>query len=51
MKTRSRIRPRRPLQGARPAFPDLVGYTEAEFQQALWPPVMARANLGKHRSR
>ena len=32
-----------------PAFSDLVGYTEAEFQQAVWPPVMDRANLDKHR--
>jgi PAS domain S-box-containing protein len=31
------------------AFADLVGYTEAEFQQAIWPPVMDRANLDKHR--
>jgi PAS domain S-box-containing protein len=31
------------------AFSDLVGYTEAEFQQAVWPPVMDRANLDKHR--
>ncbi len=32
-----------------PAFSDLLGYTEAEFQQAIWPPVMDRANLDKHR--
>jgi PAS domain S-box-containing protein len=31
------------------AFSDLVGYTEPEFQQAVWPPVMDRANLDKHR--
>jgi PAS domain S-box-containing protein len=31
------------------AFSDLVGYSEAEFQQAVWPPVMDRANLDKHR--
>ena len=31
------------------AFSDLVGYSEAEFQQAIWPPVMDRANLDKHR--
>ncbi|HKP20970.1 MAG TPA: PAS domain S-box protein, partial [Thermoleophilaceae bacterium] len=31
------------------AFTDLLGYTEAEFQQAVWPPVMDRANLDKHR--
>jgi PAS domain S-box-containing protein len=31
------------------AFADLIGYTEAEFQQAIWPPVMDRANLDKHR--
>jgi PAS domain S-box-containing protein len=31
------------------AFTDLVGYSEAEFQQAVWPPVMDRANLDKHR--
>ena len=31
------------------AFSDLIGYTEAEFQQAVWPPVMDRANLDKHR--
>ena len=30
-------------------FTDLLGYTEAEFQQAVWPPVMDRANLDKHR--
>ena len=31
------------------AFADLVGYSESEFQQAVWPPVMDRANLDKHR--
>jgi len=31
------------------SFTDLLGYTEAEFQQAVWPPVMDRANLDKHR--
>ena len=31
------------------AFRDLVGYSESEFQQAVWPPVMDRANLDKHR--
>ena len=31
------------------AFTDLIGYTEAEFQQAVWPPVMDRGNLDKHR--
>jgi PAS domain S-box-containing protein len=31
------------------AFSDLVGYSENEFQQAIWPPVMDRANLDKHR--
>jgi PAS domain S-box-containing protein len=31
------------------AFTDLVGYSESEFQQAIWPPVMDRANLDKHR--
>jgi PAS domain S-box-containing protein len=31
------------------AFTDLVGYSEAEFHQAVWPPVMDRANLDKHR--
>jgi PAS domain S-box-containing protein len=30
-------------------FTDLLGYTEAEFQQAVWPPVMDRGNLDKHR--
>ena len=30
-------------------FSDLVGYSESEFQQAVWPPVMDRANLDKHR--
>jgi PAS domain S-box-containing protein len=37
------------FQELNPAFSDLVGYTEAEFQQAVWPPVMDRANLDKHR--
>ncbi len=32
-----------------PAFTDLVGYSETEFKQAVWPPVMDRANLTKHR--
>ncbi len=31
------------------AFSDLVGYPEAEFAAATWPPVMDRANLPKHR--
>ncbi|HEV3379191.1 MAG TPA: PAS domain S-box protein, partial [Thermoleophilaceae bacterium] len=31
------------------AFSDLVGYPEQEFKSASWPPVMDRANLGKHR--
>ncbi len=31
------------------AFSDLIGYSEAEFKQAVWPPVMDRANLPKHR--
>jgi PAS domain S-box-containing protein len=31
------------------AFSDLVGYSEAEFAAAVWPPVMDRANLQKHR--
>ena len=31
------------------AFSDLVGYSEEEFQAAVWPPVMDRANLPKHR--
>ncbi len=26
-----------------------MGYSEAEFKQAVWPPVMDRANLPKHR--
>jgi PAS domain S-box-containing protein len=30
-------------------FSDLVGYSEAEFKAASWPPVMDRANLEKHR--
>ena len=37
------------FQELNPAFSDLVGYTESEFQQAVWPPVMDRANLEKHR--
>ena len=37
------------FQALNPAFSDLLGYTEAEFQQAVWPPVMDRANLDKHR--
>ena len=37
------------FQALNPAFQDLLGYTEAEFQQAVWPPVMDRANLDKHR--
>jgi len=32
-----------------PAFSDLVGYSEPEFAAAVWPPVMDRANLQKHR--
>ena len=32
-----------------PAFSDLVGYSEAEFAAAVWPPVMDRSNLQKHR--
>jgi PAS domain S-box-containing protein len=32
-----------------PAFTDLVGYSEAEFAAAVWPPVMDRANLQTHR--
>ena len=32
-----------------PAFTDLVGYAEADFQSACWPPVTDRANLEKHR--
>jgi len=31
------------------AFSDLVGYSEDEFKVAVWPPVMDRANLEKHR--
>ena len=31
------------------AFSDLIGYSEEEFKQAVWPPVMDRANLPKHR--
>jgi PAS domain S-box-containing protein len=31
------------------AFSDLVGYGESEFAAATWPPVMDRANIGKHR--
>jgi PAS domain S-box-containing protein len=37
------------FQALNPSFSDLLGYTEAEFQQAVWPPVMDRANLDKHR--
>jgi PAS domain S-box-containing protein len=37
------------FQALNPAFTDLLGYSEAEFQQAVWPPVMDRANLDKHR--
>jgi PAS domain S-box-containing protein len=37
------------FQALNPAFSDLLGYTESEFQQAIWPPVMDRANLDKHR--
>ena len=37
------------FQELNPAFSDLVGYSESEFQQAIWPPVMDRANLDKHR--
>jgi PAS domain S-box-containing protein len=32
-----------------PAFTDLVGYSEADFAAAVWPPVMDRANLQTHR--
>ena len=32
-----------------PAFCDLVGYEEQEFQAASWPPVADRANLSTHR--
>ena len=32
-----------------PAFTELVGYGEQEFQAASWPPVADRANLAKHR--
>ena len=32
-----------------PAFTDLVGYSEPDFAQAVWPPVMDRANLQTHR--
>jgi PAS domain S-box-containing protein len=31
------------------AFSELVGYSEADFRSASWPPVMDRANLPKHR--
>ncbi len=31
------------------AFCDLVGYSEDEFKAAVWPPVMDRPNLPKHR--
>jgi PAS domain S-box-containing protein len=37
------------FQDLNQAFSDLVGYSEGEFQQAIWPPVMDRANLDKHR--
>jgi PAS domain S-box-containing protein len=37
------------FQDLNDAFSDLLGYSEAEFQQAVWPPVMDRANLDKHR--
>lgn len=30
-------------------FSELVGYSEEDFQAAVWPPVMDRANLPKHR--
>lgn len=32
-----------------PRFRELVGYAEAEFQAATWPPVSDRENLAKHR--
>jgi PAS domain S-box-containing protein len=32
-------------------FSELVGYSEEDFQAAVWPPVMDRANLPKHRER
>jgi PAS domain S-box-containing protein len=31
------------------AFCDLVGYSEEEFKAAVWPPVMDRPNLPRHR--
>ena len=31
------------------AFSELVGYSEQDFKQASWPPVMDRQNLPKHR--
>jgi PAS domain S-box-containing protein len=37
------------FQDLNQAFSDLVGYSESEFHQAVWPPVMDRANLDKHR--
>jgi PAS domain S-box-containing protein len=37
------------FQELNPAFTDLVGYSEAEFAAAVWPPVMDRANLQTHR--
>ena len=37
------------FQDLNQAFADLVGYSESEFHQAVWPPVMDRANLDKHR--
>jgi len=37
------------FQALNQSFTDLLGYTESEFQQAVWPPVMDRANLDKHR--
>jgi len=30
-------------------FSELVGYSEEDFQAAVWPPVMDRASLPKHR--
>jgi PAS domain S-box-containing protein len=32
-----------------PSFSELVGYSEAEFQAATWPPVTDRENLAKNR--
>jgi PAS domain S-box-containing protein len=37
------------FQALNQPFSDLLGYREFEFQQAIWPPVMDRANLDKHR--